>query len=266
MLDLPAAADERLERAPITLVVWQARYPRKLAVSDVGVGLSIQRALSQVDNWRLDEAQSQVVVALALSGAEDADAIPATATGSTQRGWRVQSADRAWTATIFPQSVGLETTRYQSWAHFSERLGVLLTAVGEAVSPEAEERLGLRYINRIEEPRVTSAAGWATWIRPEVLGIVSHPGLGPGVLATQQQVDFQATPELNATLRHGLFREETSSWQTYVVDIDTYRSGVRPFDQAGILEASNAQNGVARQLFQNVITEDMYRYLRGEDR
>jgi hypothetical protein len=89
MLDLPEASDERLESAPLSLVVWQMRYPRKLVAAEVGVGLAIQQAVGGPDVWQLDQAQSQLVVALALSQIKGGSAIPTTA--DTQHGWRLLS-------------------------------------------------------------------------------------------------------------------------------------------------------------------------------
>jgi uncharacterized protein (TIGR04255 family) len=260
VMRLAEARDEYLERAPLKLVVCQARYPRKLAAVDLEVGLAVQRALGGADRWRLDEAQSQLILSLAVSQVQGG--APAATPLDTQPGWQLMADEGAWTVTILPQSVSLETTRYENWAHFSDRFSALLVAVQAAVHPGAEERLGLRYVNRIEEPRVESAGAWARWIRPEVLGIVLHPEIGAGVVATQQQVDVKANHGLRATLRHGVLREDNSVL-SYIIDIDTYRTGVRPFDPESILEEAGRQNQLARQLFQSVVTDEMYAYLRG---
>ena len=95
-----------------------------------------------------------------------------------------------------------------------------------------------------------------------MLGIVLHPDIGPGVIAAQQQVDLKADGGLQATLRHGVLRDENDTL-SYILDIDTFRTGVRHFDPKAILAEAQRQNRLARQLFQNIVTEEMYRYLRG---
>ena len=167
MLRLAEARDERLERAPLKLVVSQVRYPRKLAAVDLEVGLAVQRALGGPDTWRLEEAQSQLVLSLAVSQVQGG--APAATPLETQPGWQLRTEDNVWTITILPQSVALETTRYEGWIDFSYRLRLLLDTVQSAVHPSAEERLGLRYVNRIEEPRIDSPGNWARWIRPRCL-------------------------------------------------------------------------------------------------
>ncbi len=262
MLQLPEARDERLARAPLKLVVAQVRYARPFAALELEVGLAVQEALGGAGQWRLESTQNELVLSLALSQLQGS--VPAAVPVEAQPGWRLTAEDRAWTVTVLPQSVSLETTRYKSWAAFWARFSVLLDTVASALRPTGEERLGLRYINSIDDPRVTTPGEWGRWIRREALGLVLHPDFGPSIAATHQQVDLVLAQGTGATLRHGIRREEGEASLAYMIDIDTYRSGVRKFDPADIRSAMEQHNHLARQLFQNVITEDLYVYLRGE--
>ncbi|MHB8620226.1 MAG: hypothetical protein ACYDAG_11775, partial [Chloroflexota bacterium] len=72
------------------------------------------------------------------------------------------------------------------------------------------------------------------------------------------------TPERKATLRSGFVRDNASDQLVYILDVDAYRDGTREFEGAGILKTAEGLHRLALQLFQLVITPDLYAYLRGE--
>lgn len=259
MLDLPAPMDERLERSPLKLVVCQVRYAETLRAADVRAGLAVQEALGGREGWHLEALKHQSFSFSAVAG--EVPAAPKIETAPN--GWRMKSHDDAWTVTVLPDSVGIETTTYPSWDLFVERLGILLGAVSKALEPEAEERLGLRYINHIEHPSVTSPSEWDGWIRGNVLGLLGDRAIGGRAVAAQQQIDLKPTDEIKATIRHGFFLEQQSRRPTYVMDFDVYREGARVFDPNDVIQGTAVLNGLARQLFQAMITPKLYEYFRG---
>lgn len=260
MLYLPDPQTERLARSPLKLVVCQVRFPETLAAAETRVGLALQEALGGRAQWRLESVKPPTIAISASIGGGVPSAQAAEISGS---GWRLLSPDGQWTVTLMPGSVAIETTRYQSWDDFLSRLTGLLNAVQNILHPEAEERLGLRYINRIEDPRVDSPVDWQRWIRVELLGLINHPHLGPGVVAAQQQVALDAGDGVKATVRQGFARDDGLGSFPYILDIDTYRDEVRPFDPEGIQGAVVRLKRLTLGLFQNVITTDLYDYLRG---
>ncbi len=255
-LNLPEPRGERLERSPLKLVICQVRYSKSPAASKLRAARTIQEALGGRSAWRLNQIENQ---SIEIVGSEAGDR-PATAL-SSQAGWRLTLEPAGWTVTLLPDSVAIETTRYDNWRDFSTRFGVLLGAVKKAVNPEAAGRLGLRYVDRIEDPRVSSPAEWEPWLQPEVLGITRHTGLGGGVVAAQQQVEIVAGDGLKATIRHGFLRDEESDNVPYLMDFDTYREGVSEFDVASIQADVGGLHRLAIQLFQSMITDPLYQYL-----
>lgn len=51
----------------------------------------------------------------------------------------------------------------------------MIDAITDILQPTFEQRLGLRYIDRITELKLTSAAAWEPYISPWLLGFVTEP-------------------------------------------------------------------------------------------
>lgn len=259
-LKLPEPKDERLPRSPLKLVVCQVRHRRTPVVSDISVGLRVQEALGGPDSWNLEEFFQQT---FAIGPGEEAPVRPMGI--GPDRGWRLISEGSGLNVTLLPTNFTLETSSYTTWGDFSGQLGVLMKAVAEAARPEAEERLGLRYVNQIEEPSVRTPADWADWIKPEVVGILRDETLGSSILATQQVIQVDAGRRMRANIRHGLAKDPDTGRFAYVLDFDTYRQGVRGFVATGILDEAERLHRLTLQLFQAMITERLYRFLQGQD-
>src|SRR5439155_23174828 len=123
---------------------------------------------------------------------------------------------------------------------------------------------GLRYINRINEPRVENPQEWAEWIDPNIAGIARHQ-FALMTTAAQQQFNLTVGDGTKATIGHGFYRERLSERLTLLLDLDVYREGMSPFDPVGINSTLYSLHRVALQLFQGMITEPLYQYLRGSE-
>jgi uncharacterized protein (TIGR04255 family) len=186
--------------------------------------------------------------------------------GSQQHGWKYVSADGDWTITSFPGSLALETsTAYISWSeNFRDRLFRVLDAFCQLMPPVAEERLGLRYVDQIQEPRVSDPLEWQEYLDSHLLGLILHDSLGPGVQATLQQVDLAVDDEIRCVVRHGFNLSPGDGSPSYVFDTDTFRDGVRAFDLEGVKEAAEHLSDVSTQVFQQCVTQKLLQHLRGE--
>jgi uncharacterized protein (TIGR04255 family) len=255
--DLPAPKEEPLRRSPLRLVAFQVRHTGSARLGDVSVGLAIHEAMGGSQDWRLEPVQTQMRITASMPSS--AGSVPVEyQTG----GWRLLSLDGRSTIAIMPDNVAFETTHYSGWEDFSSTLARLINAVCELVQPEAELRLGLRYINRIEQPEVSEPGDWSQWIDENLLGIVRHP-IGHGLTAAQQQVQFDAGDEMRAVMQHGFFHDQALGRLAYYMDFDTYRDGVRLFQREDVRNGTITLHALALQLFQSMITSRMYEYLRG---
>ena len=252
---LPAADSTPLERSPLQLVVCQIKFEETLAVADGRLILAFHEALGgargpypkveQIRGSRLD-----IPVSLGA---------PARAPSETPfTGWRMQSSD-GWIVTIMPDSAALETTRYTTWsADFQPRLSQLMAAVAEHIKPATEQRLGLRYVDRIADPPVSSPSEWRGLVTDEFLGPILHPTLGPLVRATQQQIILDLGDGIRAIVRTATALDPSPNERpAFVLDFDVFREGVLPFDSSSIEAAAADFHDLNLRLFQQATTQGL---------
>ena len=137
-VDLPDPSTVTLSKAPLQLVVCQARHDRNLAVTDGGRVLPVRE---QLGSYPLMEEIAQQEVGFVIGPSGPTQLGPSV----DQRGWRLRSEDGAWTVALLPDFFALECTGYTSWTEFRDRMGALTDAVLAHLQPAVEIRLGLRY-------------------------------------------------------------------------------------------------------------------------
>jgi uncharacterized protein (TIGR04255 family) len=251
-LHLPEPDQARLPRAPLDLVVCQLRFEARPQVGDAALALAVQASLGGEDRYpRLDQVQAQAFNVVVGPGV--ASALGQTPTGT---GWRLQSPDARWGVSLMPDHVALETTEYTDWDEFRDRMVALLDATAEHVAPGIEQRLGLRYIDRIGEVDAQTPRDWEPYVTRELLGLVCHDALGPVVTAARQQLLLDLGEGFSCTFTHGLLPDEGERL-SYLLDYDLSREGGRPFDPAGVLAALEILHTDALKLFQASVTDEL---------
>lgn len=258
-LSLPEPDTRRLSRSPLELVVCQVRHERKLAVAEAQVALAVHEKLGGAEGRYpdLDEITGAEVNLVVGAGA-----MP-NVSETKSSGWRFAAADGKWVVTMMPDHFALETTAYTTWEEdFQPRLAELVGAVAEHVTPTFERRIGLRYIDRIAELNLGSVAAWEPYLRPELLGLALHPGIGSGVRQSQQHLLIEITDGVRAGLRHGPVVDPNKAEVDYQLDFDISRQQSRPFDPGAITAAADQFNIFALQLFQASVTEKLLEALR----
>lgn len=262
-LNLPSPDKRQLERPPLVLAVAQIRHEEIADLANGRALLEVQRALggSRGRYPRSEQATEQATNLQIAPGL-------APATVQTQRkGWRLRSNDGAWTISLMPEFFSLETTAYTTWSDdFRPRFAELLDAVAQALDPATQQRIGLRYVDRIVDPQVRAPQEWEGYITPEFLGPLLHPRLGPAALATQQQIDLEVDDSTRSSIRHGYFADPTrANALTYLLDFDVYREEIRAFDTEEIMDTVDAFNLLSLQLFQQAVTERLLDHLGRSD-
>ncbi len=257
-LQLQTPRTERLERSPLELVVCQVRHERNLAVADAKRALAVHAGL----NGKYPTIDEAANAALSILGGP---AGLSTATDQ-QRGWNFRSTDGNWTVALMPEFFALETRAYTDWDDFSARLADLVELVDKVLEPSLEQRLGLRYIDRITEPRMSTPAGWEGLIDDHLLGPILHQSFGPAIKSIQQVVQFDGGGDVEVTLRHGCFLEGPPGDQAwhYLLDHDCSRSRARAFSADAIREGARELHDLALSMFQTAVTPKLFGILRGE--
>lgn len=254
-LPLPAPDRTRLARSPLELVVCQLRFETRAQVAEAPIALAIHEALGgAAGRYPRLEALGQAVNVIVGPGA------PPAVSQQTVSGWRYQSGDGSWIVSVAPDNVSLETTGYTEWEDFSQRMRELLDVTASHIAPGIEQRLGLRYIDRITEVDASSPAEWRPYIAPELLGLVLHEQLGAAVKTARQQLVLDLGDGYSCNVGHGFVPENNR--HNYLLDFDLFREGGRPFSADNVSEALEILHDDAGKLFQALITSDLYEFLR----
>lgn len=264
-LSLPDPPDEKLERSPLRLVVCQVHHEPVIAVADVSRALVVHQAVQGIFPHieQIAEEKIKIDVMIGSGGGEAKGADPL-------RGWRFQSEDKKWTAVISQEYFSVETMAYSRWAEFKDRLASLAHSVARVFSPKLENRLGLRMIDQIENPNSNTPTGpnsntpigFKGLIIDEILGPITSNDLSSSVKSTRSLIELEGADGATINLQHGcqLF-EETYN---YILDHDCFRQDGRPFNVDGILDTVEKFHKLTKQVFRYIITDDLYKYLRGD--
>jgi uncharacterized protein (TIGR04255 family) len=252
VLNLPEPDRSRLPGSPLDVVVCQVRFDAQIAVSEPRFGLEFHTRLGGRDGQypKLSPVESQ-----ALSVAVGPGAAPQVAHAPAPSGWQLSAGDGSWSVSLAPEALAVETRSYEDWSGFRERFAAALEAVTELCSPQIEQRLGLRYVDRISEAGVTDPIAWVPLLDERLLGVIAHPVLGEAVRGHQQQVVLDLGEDALCRFVHGLLPADHE--QHYVLDYDLHREGARPFDRDGIMQVLDAFNTDALKLFQASVTEEL---------
>lgn len=246
-----------LPRAPLVRVIAQVRFPVLASVERQDFLVPIQEALqSRYPVLRRDDAQKLIM---------GPQGITSVATGTI---WRFGDVEDAWRVSLSPDFLALETSKYLSRADFVARFELILNAIRSHAQIPVIDRLGLRYIDRIEglEPPQL-----CKMLRPEISGVldsvlasaVSH-SISQSLLAYPDGSTVQArwgSVPPNATIDPATI--EPVPIKTWILDLDMFRAGTQEFSVEGLLEQLNVFAERQYALFRWVVTDDFLRYYGG---
>jgi uncharacterized protein (TIGR04255 family) len=131
-----------------------------------------------------------------------------------------RSKNGRWTVTVRAAAISLETSDYDSFAEFEQRLGFVLHAAGSTIDTDFFTRVGLRYVNAVDFERATIR----DWVNPSLVG-----ALGEGVFGDVDE-HWQRVRGLTDVggyiFQHGLAIQPGSTKCEYVLDFDLYKEEV----------------------------------------
>jgi uncharacterized protein (TIGR04255 family) len=253
-LVLPAPKPVRFGKSPLALVACQVRFEHLGPPDEAGLrALRDQLAADYPLVQQMHGVQIQI-------GAPGAQAL-------TQQGWRFASIEQDWTVSILADSASVETTAYKDWEDLDRRLRHVLAAIHEVLAPRVEVRLGLRYVNQLSHEDVTEPAGWAKYLRPELVALTTAEPLVPSIFNAQQVIQIDAGDAV-LTVRHGV-PGALGDWQPnpfYLLDMDCYREGQRALNIDELLGETDRFNTLITSLFQWCITDSLWKELDPYDK
>jgi uncharacterized protein (TIGR04255 family) len=259
-LRLPAPDRSTLPHRPLDLVVAEVRFEYTPSVGD---GMNAVAFHGAIGGLKGDFSQRQLVRSGVQVAMGQAPQLPVSL-GLGANGWNFHSPDNAWLISLTSEHLTLQTSRYGSWEDpFRPRLALAVSALVKEFHPAIEQRIGLRYVNRIRGKQVATAYGWSKYISSSFLGPAANSDLGPSVQESQNMVAFGLDGGKTAMVRYGTLRDlESPEFLDYVFDCDIYRADNRDFDLEAISSAFDDFNHTALQLFQAAATPELLTSLR----
>lgn len=256
----PPPTEVPLPTAPLVRVIAQVRFPVVASVEKREFIAPFQEAIQGEYGVLREEAGRKLLVN--MPGHASVEMGPTTT-------WRFHDVARHWRVTLAADFMALETSSYTSRADFFSRFERLLVALERHVGPGALDRLGVRYIDRLTgAPFDTLEA----YIQPALLGALATPVGRHARLAVSEALfdlpDEQAHMRArwgvvppNATLDPNAI--EPVNEPSWLLDIDAFRQGERPFVATEIAVEAVALAVRTYAFFRWSVTEDFLAHYGG---
>ena len=253
----PPPKEIPLPRSPLARVVAQVRFPVVASVSRQDFIGSFQEAI-RAEYPVLRPEKGRTIIAG-----------PGGLTSEDKTVWRFMEVDGAWRATLAPDFVAIETTRYTSRDDLLGRLGRILEATEKHVGPRVVDRLGLRTIDRLEEAALCEIP---PLVRPEMIGVLGTPwGSGADHSICESAFDLPDGSRLQAkwgVLPRGKTVDPSSieplDSRTWLLDLDLFTEKPGPFDSGAIVERARCFAGRIYTVFRWAATPAFIRRYGGE--
>jgi uncharacterized protein (TIGR04255 family) len=188
---------------------------------------------------------------------------------ATSAGARVFDVARRHAVALAPQAMSYETSAYRRFEEFGDSIAQVLDVVEGLELGLAFTRVGLRYIDEIDEAQVPDPGAWHRYIQPALSSALDH--FDPPPLEHQSAALFEIGESHHVVLRYGLMRqpavdptgplviEAPPSGRYYLIDIDSAwegRADGAPTTK-WVREKLDELHAPIRQLFENTITEEL---------
>jgi uncharacterized protein (TIGR04255 family) len=246
-----------LSHPPLIHVICQVRFPVIASMNNESFIAPFQEAIRQI----YPHLDAEILHGFAVSD-------QGVAKVENELIWRLSDRKKEWIVSLSSSFLSLETTTYTSRADLLQRMDVLLTALIEQIKPESVERLGLRYIDRLEGEVLNQID---KFIHTDFLGI-SNP-----VLRQQSQhmlseclmkIDAQDNwlrarwgflpPQ--AMIEPNVPATQQPSW---ILDIDTFSTPKLSLGKQSILQCLQELATYSYTFFRWAVTEDFLNHYKG---
>jgi uncharacterized protein (TIGR04255 family) len=169
--------------------------------------------------------------------------------------WLFRDSERQWTVSLTKGSLGLDANTYLDFDDFVSEFSRILKCMEEIFAPRLETRLGVRYVNHVEDERIEKR-GIDYFISPELAAPVGS-ALGKDLVQSQCELLFRQG-EAFVAIRHGLVAATT-----YVLDFDHYTEGERDFSSKTIVSRVKRFHSLIENLFVWSISGRYLKELKG---
>lgn len=241
---LAAPNKDTLKRPPLELVVCQVRHEPVAGIGDATRLRAIQQGLGQ--------------------GFDRFEPVTASMAASAQPsivGWRITN-ENGWIATLGAEAFSLECTTYTSWSAFRALMSSLTKLFHELYSPTLIQRVGLRYVDRLNRSDTSYPRDWAGLLHPAVLGFGMDDSLAEATLVAQTSNEM-LIDGLRANVRGSIAQDNTSSGYSFLLDTDCFDERSKLFETEAIASVIESLHELNLRVFQHVILPDLYEEIHG---
>ncbi|WP_262048626.1 TIGR04255 family protein [Bradyrhizobium sp. Bra78] len=204
------------ERAPLTQVVCQLKFPKILRIES-------QPPADFQDDIRgmfplLEQVQMQVPAELPP---EIAQMIGLSMAAGN---FLFRSEDRKTAVHLTAETLSLSTSSYSTWESFKALLWPVMAALEQRYRPSFYQRVGLRYVDIIKRSDVNMAGTpWSHLLKQEVLGALASDQFEFSAEESTHRMRLRAADGGQLNFRYGLVKVRETQETAYRLDFDFFR-------------------------------------------
>jgi len=250
-----------LDSPPLVAVLAQIRFPPIASIANQGFIGPFQEEVRHT--YPVMRPEQEVNFALTPGGA--------VATSESNVIWRFADIDENWKISLAPSFLSLEVSRYTSRVEFVARFRTALQALQRHVGPQVIDRLGVRYLDRLEI--TDELPDLRELVRPEVLGVAAH-NLGSNSEISRAMSDIEIHEHSGIMhARWGVLPANTAldslhgpppASPSWLLDLDMFtRPGTQPFEASDIAELTESFARSIYRVFRWTVSDELLRLFGG---
>jgi uncharacterized protein (TIGR04255 family) len=256
----PPVDEISLPAAPLALVVGQVRFPTELRLDDPGTVRSLHDQLRH--DYPVLRRDEEISIEFGPGGP----------TPRTQWVWWMAGVDETgWVVSVSNGFLSVSARHYTSRADFLSRFRRALEALHGLLAPPLTDRLGIRYISRVEDDALLLEL--SSLLRAEVAGDLAAE-LGDGATRQRELVDalYRADEQSMLQARWGIVEPgltydlsiPPAQHRAFVLDVDVFSTSVSPFSPGELIDLSRRFAERQYRFFRWAVTDDYLRAFGGQ--
>lgn len=241
-----------LPHAPLLRVIVQVKYPTLATIQSLEAIAPFQEAI----RGEYPELRTEDLAHLQVQLVGQSSVLT-----SSKKVWRFHDEQHHFRVSLSTEFLTLETTHYPGRAAFFDRFNRLVKVLIRCFNPSSYDRLGLRYIDRVEEEDVHALQAL---IRPELLGVLTTPLADRTHLSVCESHLTPREPDAQLRLQWALLAPgqtpdpltiEPCNQQSWLLDLDMFSTKGGAFDASRIAERLTEFGARNYAIFRWAVTE-----------
>lgn len=243
----------QLNNEALVLVLCQLRWP---SLANLQNDMQLQALLPDVNETMLSNGYPIYTQAKNINYVVTPEGITPNESGTIHQ-WT--SPDDSWHISLSTQFMSLFSTKYSSYKELRDRLVPVLSAVSGVLTVPAINRVGVRYVNRIEKPEDMS--NLASLIKPQILG---YRALGHEYLQTSMNQAVYAVDGNVLQVRSGILPPNQNpdpsinsvANESWVLDLDASRESKLIMNIDNIMSVVSSLSDIDYDYFKFITTRE----------